>query len=102
MTVDEVIGMISVRHRLVPAVRPVPVPLSMGAAVVVGGALRRILAVHRDLVLVHMASMGSVEVTVVQVIRVPLVDDCGVPAIRTMLMRVPFVCLVCHAKSPSE
>jgi hypothetical protein len=73
--VVDVIHMIAVGHRLMPA------PFAMH--VVVG-----LMQSMRQVMLVVMALVGDVRVPLMDVVKVPLVLDGGVPALRTVNMVV--------------
>jgi hypothetical protein len=77
--VDEVVGVIAVRHGLVTASRAV-----LMLRVVAAGRARAVAGIagaDRDDVLVDMVLVGVVQVAVVQVVDVALVRDRGVPAV---------------------
>ena len=89
VTAHQVIGVIAVGNRLVPAARPVFVSLLVGAAVVVGRAGARVRVVDRQPVLLDAAGRCVVQMAVVQIIDVPIVTDAGVPAAGSVLVGVP-------------
>jgi hypothetical protein len=102
VAVDEVIHVVTVRHRLVAAARP----MTMGGLVPVaeaGGAVRRVLAVDLEAVLVDMVAMGMMQTAVVQIVGVAVVLHCRVAAVRTMLVGVIFVYpMLSHNEPPAE
>ena len=98
---DQVVGVPGVRHRLVPAVRPVAVEGVVSAAGVAGGAHARVDCGRGEFVVIHMVAVRVVEVPVVEVIRVAVVLDGGVPAAHAVGVRVPLVGLASAAhRSP--
>jgi hypothetical protein len=80
MAVDEVVDVIAVRHGLVPAVRSVNVTALVAAAVVLRRAAVRMLSIDGDRMLVDVVAVRVVEMSVVQVVDMPLVIDGGVAA----------------------
>lgn len=91
----EVIDVIAVRHGLVSAVRSV---LVVGVARGGVGVTSGMCLVDRDHVLVDVVVVGVVQVAVVEIVDVIVVMDGGVPATRSVLVRVgAFVYLVSHA-----
>lgn len=99
----EVVGVIAVRHRLVAATRPMLVTRVVGAAVVIRGTRRRVLRANRQRVLVHVVSVGVVQVSVVQVIGVAVVLNRRMAALGTVLVAVVSVGLaVAHRIPPGS
>jgi hypothetical protein len=98
LAVDQVIRVVSVWHRLMAAAGPMTV---VGAVAVreVGGAMSRVLLVHRDAVLVDVVAVRVVKTSVVEVVDVAVVLDCRVAATRAMLVVVAFVHPVRHGCS---
>lgn len=88
VTIHQVVRVVTVRHRFVPAAGPVPVTSVVTAAVVFRRALFRVLRSHSQRVLIHVITVHVVQVPVVQVIRVALVLYGGVAAARPMLVRM--------------
>ena len=80
----EVVNMIAVWNRLVPAVRPVDVALLVASALMTGRATHRIDSANFDLVLLHATSSDSLQMTVLQVVDVIIMFHGFVPAGRTM------------------
>ena len=97
--VHEVIDVVSVRYRLVPAARPVHVGRVVPPACVTGRARGRMGFVHLDPVLVEVAVVRMVKVPVVQIVHVALVLDRNVPAALAVLVIV-LVGLVAHDGAP--
>jgi hypothetical protein len=88
---NQVVDVISVRHRLMTAPGPVGVPGLMALAGVLRGAVLGVRFADLDDVLVDMALVRVMEVTVVQVVHVSVVADRGVAAVRTVLVVVTLV-----------
>jgi hypothetical protein len=91
----QVVSVVAVRHGLVPAARAMPV-LRAVSTIEAWRALVGVLAVYGEAVLVHMLLVWMVQATVVQVIRVALVQHRGVPTSGAMSVGVAFVNLVGH------
>jgi hypothetical protein len=88
VTGNEVIDMITVRHRLVST----PGSMFMGLSIRFTGVLRRasggVDSAHINHMLVHMSAMHMVQVPVMQIIDVPVVQHCQMAAIRPVNMGV--------------
>ncbi|HLW47944.1 MAG TPA: hypothetical protein VKW09_09280 [bacterium] len=67
---DEVIHMVAMRHRVVPAARAMRVVLWMLAAIVLRRAACRVGRIDREAVVVHVVTVDVVQVAVVEVIGV--------------------------------
>lgn len=80
-TVDEVIGVIAVRHRLVPAVRAMDMTIVALGVLPLCAALG-VPVVHLNDMLVHMPVVGVVQMAIMQIVYMPLVVHCGVAAVR--------------------
>ena len=91
VAVDEVVGVVAVRHRRMSAARPVLVVGGVAGAVVGGSAVGRILGVDREGVLLDRAAGGVVEVPVVQVVDVAVVRDGDVAAVGAVAVRMMIV-----------
>ena len=88
MSTDDVIEVIAVRNAFMPAFRAVSVVAAMRSTLVVRRAGVGVRASDRNRVLVNMAVMEVMHVTIMKIVRVPLVGYSHVPAIRTMLVTV--------------
>ncbi|MCI0915157.1 hypothetical protein [Pseudomonas putida] len=86
VAIDQVIDMITMGDRLMPAARAVGMVGSMAATLVAGGATVGILAVGFQCVFIDMVAMYVMQVPVVQVIDMPIVLDCSVAAAGFVLM----------------
>lgn len=93
--VDQVVDVIAVGHRLMPAARAVHVVGRVRAAAVVGRAAVRVDVGHLDAMLLdHVALFGMVEVPIVQVVDVILVLNGDVAAVWTMLVATVVVMIM--------
>jgi hypothetical protein len=91
MALYEIVRMVAVPDRFVPAARSMDVVRCMGAALVVGCTAVLIGRAGRKRVLVHMIAVDMVQVAVMKIIDMPVVTDRGVSAVRAMDMRVPLL-----------
>jgi len=82
--VHKIVDVVTVRHRLVTAARPV----GMARAMNVRRTMRRVRAVNGDDMLVNVIAMHVVQVAVVQIVDMAIVPDCSVSAPRTVLVRM--------------
>jgi hypothetical protein len=85
---DEIIGVITVRNRLVSTSGTVPVIRIVAIALVVRRTCRRVLRADGEHVLVHMVRVRVVQMSVVKIVRVAVVHDGRVSARPSMLVRV--------------
>ncbi len=90
-SVDEVIGVLAVRHSLVAAVRAMHVLTAIVLAVAVVGEL----VIDRQRVLINVVAVRLVQVAVVDKVDVTFVDDRRVAAagavdVVVIFVRVPF------------
>jgi hypothetical protein len=88
VAVDQIVDMIAVWHRLVPASRTVRVCAVMAAALVTGRAPVRIGRRHLDRVLIHVILVHVVQMAVVEVVDVIAMANGSMPAPRAVLVRV--------------
>jgi hypothetical protein len=86
--VNQVIDVVTVRHRFVPAARPVPVSILVFAAVMLRGAAARIGGADIHSVFLDAAGAVVVQMAVVQVIDMTVMLDADVAATWAVLMRV--------------
>ena len=84
--VDQVIDMIAMRHGLVAATGAMFMALFVATAIVVGSCGCRITRVDGNHVLVHVPLVQTMQVPVVEIVRVSLVLNRGVPTAGAMLM----------------
>jgi hypothetical protein len=86
-TIDQEIHVISVRHRLVSATRPMLMAVFVGTSLVGRCTAVRVPTGHLKGVFLHRAiGRGMMEVTVVKVVKVISMTDRGVPASVAMLV----------------
>src|SRR6266576_2806778 len=88
VTVDEIIRVVAVRHRLVAAAGAMFVSLVVAAAIVrrrAGGGIR---LVHFEAMLFHLRAAHVVEMAVVQIIDMAIVTNARMPATGSMLVIV--------------
>ena len=64
MVTDQIIEVITVRHRLVATAVAMPVPVCVPAALVLRGAYVRIAGVHRDGMLIDVIVMHVVQMSI--------------------------------------
>jgi hypothetical protein len=87
---DQIIDVIAVRNRGMPAIFAVLVPALMLAAAVAGRASLRIAAADADAVLFHPIAADVLQTPILEIIDVAFVPHGGVPAIGTMNVPVFF------------
>jgi len=85
---DEIVGVITVRHLLMTAIWSVLMAAGVRAAIMLGRTGRGVLSVNLDRVLVDVILVGMMEMTVVQIVDMTVVLDRGVAAIRAVSMIV--------------
>ena len=83
---DQVVDVVAVRHRLMPAFRPVGMPCLVLRTGMFGGAVLGIRLTGLDHVLVHVVLVRVVQVPIVQVVHMSVVAHGGVAAVRTVLV----------------
>jgi hypothetical protein len=81
-----VVDMVAVRNCLMSAARPVHVVLVVSAATVLWGTGVGIARIFSEAMFVHVVAVDIVHMSVVQIIRMPVVVDGGVTAAGTVLM----------------
>ncbi|KWF36867.1 hypothetical protein WL88_01400 [Burkholderia diffusa] len=82
--VDQIIDVIAVRYSLVPATRAVHMTRLMVTAV--RRTFVRIFRADLDLMFVDMIAVRMVQVAIMEIVYVVAMLDCGVTAVRAMLM----------------
>lgn len=85
---DQIIDMVAMRDGFMTAAGAVDMSAIVGAAVVLGGAGRRVGGRQADGVLIDVALMQVVQVTVMQIVDMIVVLDGGMTAASLMLMRM--------------
>lgn len=88
VALHEVVDMVTMRDRGVPASRTVHMSFLMSTAGMPPGTAVRMGGVDLDDMFVHVTGMGMVQVPVVQVVDVVAVLDGGVTATRAVLVRM--------------
>lgn len=98
VSVDEVVDMVAVWHRLVPTVDTVLVGCIMAIAVMTVGAVGWVLGVYFKGVFIHMPFVRRMKMPVVKVVGVVVMLDRCVAAFLAVLVGVIFVYYVlsCH------
>lgn len=98
MPCDEVIHMVAVRDRFVPAIRAVWVVSCMCCTRVLRGACGWISGTYRQHVFIHVIAVRLVQVAIVQIVHVVAVLDARVAASGSVTVRMSFVNLMfsCH------
>lgn len=88
MTIDQVVDVIAMRDRFVSTSRPVNMIRRVPGADMSRRTGCRIGRIDRQGVFFHSAICVMVQVTIVQIVHMPLMLDCGVAAVRSMLVIV--------------
>jgi hypothetical protein len=96
VALHQVIHVVSVGHRIVPASGSVNVPCLMRSANVIRRALRRVGRAHFNDVLIKMIAMQHVQMAIVQVVNVIAVMNRGMAASGPVNVGMSFVNLVAH------
>lgn len=91
MPADEVVDVVPMWDRLMPAVRTVGVRCVVLAAVVLGGAAVRVSGIYLQGVLIHVILVRMVQMAVVQIVDVISVLDRRMPAARAVSVIVSSV-----------
>lgn len=84
MSLNHVVRVIAVRHRIVSTAWAVAMGLVVTVALVIRCARRRVRGAHADPVLLHLRPALVVKVSVVKIVLVAVVLDAGVAAIRAV------------------
>jgi hypothetical protein len=99
--IDEIVDVVAVRDGVVPAARTVDMGVRVSVATVPWRAAVGVRCVDRDRALVDMIAVHRVEMTVVQVVGMPVVLDGTMPAVRAVNVSVAGVNLVVvHRECP--
>ncbi len=88
MPVDQIVDVVPVRHRLVPAPRTMNVPRLVSAALMFRRTRVRILRRNLDRVLIDMPVMHVMQMTVVKIVDMIAMLERRVPESGTVLMGV--------------
>jgi hypothetical protein len=90
--VDQIIGVVAVRNRLMAAIGPMGMAVAPGVLPV--RATIGVVVADGDYMLVDMPLVRVMEVTVVQIVGVPVVEDSGMAAIRAVPVGMVAMCVV--------
>jgi hypothetical protein len=96
MSVDHIVDVVSMRHRLVTTAISVYVPALVPSTAVRGRALRRVRGADLEHAFVHMVFVSVVQVAVVQVVDVVVVTNRSVSARGAVHVVVTWMSAVCH------
>ncbi len=96
VAIHQIVHVIAVRYRFVPATLSMDMPSLMTAALVPARAICRILSRYRQDVLVNVPFMWMMQMPVMQIVDVPFVLNRNVPAPGPMNMRMIFVYVMFH------
>jgi hypothetical protein len=99
-TIHEVVRVIAVGHRFMPAAWAVPVGGFVTAAGASRIAFRGIGGIHFQPVFVDMIAVHIVHVAIVKETLVPIVQESRVAALISVLMRVSLMNFVTHSGPP--
>jgi len=105
MSIDEIVDVISMRHSLMPAPRPMHVSGRMPGALMLRRADVRVLRRNLDGVLVHVPSVHVVQMAIMEIIDVIAMLHSRMPTAGPMLVRVVLVMrkfAVAHSMAPSQ
>ena len=96
---DQVIHVIGVRNRFVPAARSVHVAALSVTALLLRGALHGIARVGLEAMLVHVIPVNVVHMAFVQIIGVAFVFDRGMPTVAAVGVAMSGVGITSHGAS---
>lgn len=88
VTLNEVVGVVAVRHRRMSARGAVLMAPIVAAAPMVRCARRRIGVAYGDHMVFHLRSVLVVKMAVVEIVLMPLVANAGVPAVGPVNVRM--------------
>lgn len=83
-SVDEIVDVVPMGHGLMSTTGAVGVRATLGF----GRAAHRVYGADGDHMLIDMIAMHVMQVTVVQIVDMAVMSDCGMSAVRAMLMGV--------------
>ena len=95
MPIHNVVRVVAVRNGRMAAIGTVQMTLLMPATIMGRCAVGRIRCIDSKRVLFDFTTALVVQMTVVEIVDMPLMFDAGVPTTRPMLMRVSLV-MSCH------
>ena len=102
LTLDEVVDVITVRHRFVTTVGSVLVPDVVRRSPLTGRAAVGVLVIDRDSVLIDVILVGMVQMSVVEKVGMPIVADGDMTAVRSVLVIVAGVDGVIAPRHPGS
>jgi hypothetical protein len=91
MAIDQIVDMLAVRHRFMPAAGAMCMLLRMPRALMFRGAIFRVGNHYINHMFVNMVVMQVVQMAIVQIVDVTVMQDARVPASWTMRMSMIFV-----------
>lgn len=101
VVVHQIIDMIPMGHGFMPAVRTMDMPGMIGLTSVVGRALRWMLAIDLDHMLIDVIPVHVMQVAIVQVIGMPIMIDGDMAAVGPMPVVMTCMCLtLAHDRYP--
>jgi len=102
VAIDEIVDVIAVRHGFVPAAGAVHMVGSVCTAGMLRGAGGGIVCSNGNDVFIYMIAMRMMQVAVMQIIDMPVMQHCGMAAIRAMLVGVVSVLGVCASRHDQD
>jgi len=101
MAGDQIINMVSVRHRLMSAVRAMAMFGLMPFAAMGGGASRRVLRGDTEPMFIDMVAVRMMKMSVMEIIDMTVMEDGQMPTVRSVLMGVMLMDgVVAHRRTP--
>jgi hypothetical protein len=91
MAIDQIVDMLAVRHRFMPAAGAMCMLLRMPRALMFRCAIFRVGTRYTDHMFVNMVVMQVVQMAIVQIVDVTVMHDARMPASWTMRMSMIFV-----------
>jgi hypothetical protein len=91
VTLDDVIGVVTMRGAFVPAIGAMPVLRVMSPTVVLRSTSVRIGRVHSQCMLIHVIAVDVVQMTIVKIIRVAIMYYALMSAAGVVLVGMLFV-----------
>lgn len=98
MTIHQIIQVVAMGHRFVTASRTVDMTVIVLTALVIGSALILVTIIYTETVLIHMTFVHVVEMTVMKIIDMVAMLDCGVSACVAVLVLVVGMHVTAHWK----
>lgn len=98
MTIHQIVQVVAVGHCFVTARGTVDMTVIVLTALVIGGALVFVAIIYTETVLIHMTFVHVVEMTVMKIIDMVAMLDCGVSACVAVLVLVVGMHVTAHWK----